>query len=144
MIHYGPLLTFSSLREAHHMQTTMDQLPNSELADVHLFYGMVNCNSRRVLYPNRWFGRGGPISWPARSPDMTPLDFYLWGHLKNWCTKHQFHLNKNWSVGLLKAARGLGKRQVSSNGFGNPSTGVSTHASELRDGYLSNYYNSVA
>ena len=22
-------------------------------------------------------------SWPARSPDMTPYDFYLWGRLKN-------------------------------------------------------------
>ena len=21
--------------------------------------------------------------WPARSPDMTPRDFYLWGRLKN-------------------------------------------------------------
>lgn len=23
------------------------------------------------------------IQWPARSPDMTPLDFYFWGFLKN-------------------------------------------------------------
>jgi hypothetical protein len=22
------------------------------------------------------------VSWPPRSPDLTPLDFYLWGHLK--------------------------------------------------------------
>lgn len=34
-------------------------------------------------YPLRWIGRGGPISWPPRSPDLNPLDFYLWGHLKN-------------------------------------------------------------
>jgi hypothetical protein len=27
-------------------------------------------------------GRGGPIPWPARSPDLTPLDFWLWGYLK--------------------------------------------------------------
>lgn len=33
-------------------------------------------------YPNRWIGRGGPIPWPARSPDITPLDFYVWGHMK--------------------------------------------------------------
>nr|WP_253308809.1 DUF4817 domain-containing protein [Rickettsia endosymbiont of Ceutorhynchus assimilis] len=33
-------------------------------------------------FPNRWIGRGGPIPWPARSPDLTPLDFYVWGHLK--------------------------------------------------------------
>lgn len=33
-------------------------------------------------YPNRWIGRGGPIPWPARSPDLTPMDFYVWGHMK--------------------------------------------------------------
>jgi hypothetical protein len=24
----------------------------------------------------RWIGRGGPRTWPARSPDLTPLDFF--------------------------------------------------------------------
>jgi hypothetical protein len=33
-------------------------------------------------FPDRWLGRGGPLSWPARSPDLNPLDFFLWGHLK--------------------------------------------------------------
>ncbi|KAJ4448741.1 hypothetical protein ANN_00132 [Periplaneta americana] len=33
-------------------------------------------------FPDRWIGRGGPIAWPPRSPDLNPLDFYLWGHLK--------------------------------------------------------------
>lgn len=34
-------------------------------------------------FPNRWIGRAGPISWPPRSPDLTPLDFFLWGYLKS-------------------------------------------------------------
>jgi DDE superfamily endonuclease/Helix-turn-helix domain (DUF4817) len=41
---------------------------------------------RRYLdahFRNRWIGRGGSIRWAPRSPDLTPLDFYLWGHLKN-------------------------------------------------------------
>lgn len=33
-------------------------------------------------FPNRWIGRNGPILWPARSPDLTPLDFYVWGRMK--------------------------------------------------------------
>lgn len=33
-------------------------------------------------YPGRWIGRGGPTPWPARSPDLTPCDYYLWGHMK--------------------------------------------------------------
>ena len=27
-------------------------------------------------FPNRWLGLRGPILWPPRSPDLTPLDFF--------------------------------------------------------------------
>lgn len=33
-------------------------------------------------YGNRWIGRGGPVPWPPRSPDLTPCDFFLWGEIK--------------------------------------------------------------
>lgn len=33
-------------------------------------------------FPGRWIGRGGPKDWPPRSPDLSPLDFFLWGYLK--------------------------------------------------------------
>ena len=33
-------------------------------------------------FPNRWLGHGGPVAWPPRSPDLTPLYYYLWGHMK--------------------------------------------------------------
>ena len=33
-------------------------------------------------FPHRWIGRRGEIEWPARSPDLTPLDYFLWGYLK--------------------------------------------------------------
>lgn len=46
-------------------------------------------------YPQRWIGRYrgagqnedlipvlGPVNWPARSPDLNPLDFWFWGHIK--------------------------------------------------------------
>lgn len=34
-------------------------------------------------FGNQWIGRGGPVAWPARSPDLNPIDFHLWGHLKS-------------------------------------------------------------
>ncbi|CAF2265037.1 unnamed protein product [Rotaria magnacalcarata] len=37
---------------------------------------------RRYLddhFPRRWIVRGGSIRWAPRSPDLTPLDFFLWG-----------------------------------------------------------------
>ncbi len=37
-------------------------------------------------FSNRWIGRGRPrdsnISWPPRSPDLTPMDFFVWGFVK--------------------------------------------------------------
>lgn len=33
-------------------------------------------------FHNKWIGRGSLFPWPPRSPDLTPLDFYLWGRLK--------------------------------------------------------------
>lgn len=38
-------------------------------------------------YGDRWIGRGGPVNWPARSPDLTPLDFFLWGAVKQFVFK---------------------------------------------------------
>ena len=34
-------------------------------------------------FPDAWTGRGGPIPWQPRSPDLSPLDFFLWGYIKN-------------------------------------------------------------
>lgn len=34
-------------------------------------------------FPGRWIGTRGPVLWPPRSPDFTPMDFFLWGYLKN-------------------------------------------------------------
>ena len=34
-------------------------------------------------FPDRWIGRNRPIPSPPRSPDITPLDFFLWGYVKD-------------------------------------------------------------
>lgn len=34
-------------------------------------------------FPGKWIGRMGPVQWPARSPDLTPLDYYFWGRVKD-------------------------------------------------------------
>uniref|UniRef100_V5GPN0 Transposable element Tc3 transposase n=1 Tax=Anoplophora glabripennis TaxID=217634 RepID=V5GPN0_ANOGL len=37
------------------------------------------------IFANRWIGRGwdAPQPWPPRSPDLTPLDFFVWGYAKS-------------------------------------------------------------
>lgn len=34
-------------------------------------------------FGEQWIGRGDPVNWPAQSPDLSPLVFWLWGHLKS-------------------------------------------------------------
>ncbi|CAK9803098.1 hypothetical protein ANTQUA_LOCUS3581 [Anthophora quadrimaculata] len=46
-------------------------------------YSLIARNALNQQFPNRWIGRDGPIQFPARSPDLTPLDFFLWGYLKD-------------------------------------------------------------
>ena len=44
-----------------------------------------NQDVRRYLnetFHDRWIGRSGPIHWAPRSPDINPMDFFFWGHLK--------------------------------------------------------------
>jgi hypothetical protein len=31
----------------------------------------------------KWIGPNGPQAWPPCSPDLSPIDFYIWGHVKN-------------------------------------------------------------
>ncbi|KAJ4442536.1 hypothetical protein ANN_04123 [Periplaneta americana] len=41
-------------------------------------------NRLNATFPDRWIGRGGPVPWPPRSPDLSPLDFFLWGDVKRF------------------------------------------------------------
>jgi len=34
-------------------------------------------------FPGRWIGRGETQPWAARSPDLTPLDFFAWDFIKS-------------------------------------------------------------
>ncbi|XP_058810115.1 uncharacterized protein LOC131675223 [Phymastichus coffea] len=34
------------------------------------------------VYGSHWIGNNGPVRWPARSPDLNPLDYFYWGTSK--------------------------------------------------------------
>ena len=60
-------------------------------------WGLHVCEFLNETFPNRWIGRDGPIPWSPRSPDITPLDFFLWGYLKDIVYK-----TKVWDIDDLK------------------------------------------
>lgn len=47
-------------------------------------WGLVVRDFLNDNFPDRWIGRDGPTPWPPRSPDITPLDFFLWGYIKDF------------------------------------------------------------
>lgn len=61
-------------------------------------YANVVRNALNEKLAGRWIGRRGSIEWPARSPDLSPLDFFLWGYLKN-----KVYGNKLHNLGELKS-----------------------------------------
>ena len=43
----------------------------------------VNVSILRDRFPRQVISRFGDVEWPARSPDLSPLDFFVWGYLKS-------------------------------------------------------------
>ena len=42
------------------------------------------------------FSRSGPVNWPSRSCNLTPLDYFLWG-----CVKANVYIDKPNSIDAL-------------------------------------------
>jgi hypothetical protein len=55
-------------------------------------------------YENHWIGRGGPIPWPPRSLDLTSLDFFLWGPMKEITHKTKVHTREGLLNLIMDAA----------------------------------------
>ena len=72
------------------------------------------------FFLGRWIGCRGPLEWAARSPDLTPCDFFLWGFFKSkvYSTRSQNLLeleqNIRASCGLLTQdlLQGIGQECV--------------------------------
>ncbi|KAJ8898013.1 hypothetical protein PR048_003373 [Dryococelus australis] len=56
-----------------------------------------------ATYPHRWIGRGGPVPWPPRSPDLSCLDLFLWGHLESSKYDTPIHSEQDLVDGLAAA-----------------------------------------
>ncbi|GFX09863.1 hypothetical protein TNCV_3565411 [Trichonephila clavipes] len=56
-------------------------------------------NLLKDTFGDRLISRFGPVNWPPRSCDLTPLDYFLWGYVKSlvYADKPQMldHLENN-------------------------------------------------
>jgi hypothetical protein len=97
----GKTVTVNSQRYVHMIQTFLTQqlLEFHENTDNVWFQqdGATSHTARIAmdavngLFQNRLISRYGNISWPARSPDLSACDYFLWGHLKSKVYEANIH-----------------------------------------------------
>ena len=46
-------------------------------------WGLEVCQFLNETFPDRWVGCDSPIPWLPHSPDITLVDFFLWGYVKD-------------------------------------------------------------
>ena len=68
-------------------------------------YNILLCLHLNDTLGNRWIGRGGPIAWPPRSPDLTPLNFHFWGHMKTLVYENPLETQQDLVARIQVAAR---------------------------------------
>lgn len=91
----GPYFFDRNVGRHSYLQLLRDELPIL-LENVDLFtrariwqqdgaaphYAIIVRDFPNEIFQEQWIGRGGPVEWPPRSPDLTSPDFYLWGYLR--------------------------------------------------------------
>jgi hypothetical protein len=67
-------------------------------------YSRLVTHHLNLTFPERWIGRGGHIQWPPRSPDLTPLDFCLWGWMKSEVYKENVNTRDELVARIMNSA----------------------------------------
>jgi hypothetical protein len=94
----GPFFFFNTLNAERFLNflntefmDAIEELPLIDRRELYIQLDGASVHNARIVrtwlddnFPLRWIGRNSSlIEWPPRSPDITPLDFFLWGSIKN-------------------------------------------------------------
>jgi hypothetical protein len=89
-----------------YVDPSLEELPLHDIANMWFQQDGAPAHNSAIIsnylneqYGDNWIGNRGPVAWPARSPDLTPLDFCVWGYLKD----KVYYTNNN-TVEELEAA----------------------------------------
>lgn len=64
------------------------------------------------MFPNKWIGKYGPHHWPPRSPDLSVLDYYLWGRVKDLVYRERPTIRDNMIRRIRDAIRFLDADEI--------------------------------
>ncbi|GFW17347.1 hypothetical protein TNCV_3905571 [Trichonephila clavipes] len=66
------------------------ELNNHDVQELWFQQDFATCHTARATidllkdtFGDRLISRFGPVNWPPRSCDLTPLDYFLWGYVKS-------------------------------------------------------------
>lgn len=72
-IHIGVVRVYRCMHNAlYFVRNIRTKIPTLDFFHCKFLLGYLD-----LTFPNRWIGRLGPSPWPPRSPDLTPLHFFL-------------------------------------------------------------------
>lgn len=87
----------------------LENVPLAELNAIHFQQDGAPSHNAHVVrpflednFPQRWIGTNGAVRWPPRSPDLSVLDFFLWGFLQS-----KIYKTRNRTVEELRQATHL-------------------------------------
>ena len=61
----------------------------------------------RETFEDRIISRRGDVNWPPRSCDLTPLDFFLWGYLKEKVYANNPETIDDLKLNIIDAIQGI-------------------------------------
>ena len=77
-----------------------------------LFSGNDVLNFLNSVFPRRWIGRGEWVSWAQRIPDLSFLDFFLWGHIKNLLYATQYENINSLKQAITEACQNVNQAML--------------------------------
>lgn len=100
------------------LQLLLDDVPLATRMVMHFQHDGAPAHSSRQVtdhlnetFPERWIGRYGRVHWPPRSPDLTPLDFCLWGWMKSEVYKERVNTREELVARIMNSAALINEQQ---------------------------------
>lgn len=101
------------------LQNQLDEWPLTELRKAYFQQDGAPPHNSRLTRSNlngqfgtQWIGTHGPTKWPPRSPDLTPLDYFLWGYLKDEVYKNNYNNVQELKMELTRILSNIHPRKI--------------------------------
>jgi hypothetical protein len=101
-------------------------------------YSRLVTHHLNLTFPERWIGHGGHVQWPPRSPDLTPLDFCLWGWMNSEVYKENINTRDELVARIMNSAALL--KQEHQDDLRRAIRTIVMRAEKLMLGFLNTYF----